>query len=71
MDVIERAIHLWSNPGEIVFSPFVGIGSEVYGAIKLGRYGIGIELKKTYIEQADKFCHKLENQSKQLGLFDG
>lgn len=70
LDVIERAIHLWTNPGDIVFTPFAGIGSEVYGAVKLGRKGIGIELKKTYIEQADKFLNILESKPKQLELFN-
>ena len=70
LDVIERAIHLWSNPADTVFTPFAGIGSEVYSAVKLGRYGIGIELKKTYIQQAVDFLEKLENKPKQLGLFD-
>jgi DNA modification methylase len=45
LDVIERAIHLWSNPGDIVFSPFGGIGSEPYCALKLGRRAVAIELK--------------------------
>lgn len=52
LDVIERSVTLWSNPGEIVFTPFMGVGSEVYGAVVLGRKGIGIELKKTYYSQA-------------------
>ena len=54
LDVIERCIHLWSNPGDIVFTPFLGIGSEVYGAVELGRKGLGIELKGTYFAQAVK-----------------
>ncbi len=53
-DVIERCIHLWSNPGDIVFTPFMGIGSEVYGAVELGRKGMGIELKASYFRQAVK-----------------
>lgn len=48
LDVIERCIHLWSNPGDTVFTPFLGIGSEVYGAVELGRKGVGIELKPSY-----------------------
>lgn len=52
LDVIERACVLWSNPGETVLTPFLGIGSEVYGAVLNGRRGVGIELKKTYYEQA-------------------
>lgn len=54
LDVIERCITLWSNPGEIVFTPFMGVGSEVYGAVILGRRGIGIELKPSYFRQALK-----------------
>jgi DNA modification methylase len=51
LDVIERAITLWSNPGETVLSPFAGVGSEVYGAIINGRRAIGIELKHSYYTQ--------------------
>lgn len=52
LDVIERCIILRSNPGEMVLTPFMGVGSEVYGAVKLGRKGIGIELKESYFRQA-------------------
>ncbi len=52
LDVIERCIVLWSNPGETVLTPFMGVGSEVYGALSLGRRGIGMELKATYYRQA-------------------
>lgn len=52
LDVIERAVVLWSNPGETVLSPFMGVGSEVYQAVKMGRRGIGIELKAAYYRQA-------------------
>jgi DNA modification methylase len=52
LDVIERCIVLWSNPGEVVLSPFAGVGSEVYGAVTLGRRGLGIELKHSYYRQA-------------------
>ena len=54
LDVIDRAIVLWSNPGEIVLTPFMGVGSEVYGAVKNGRLGVGIELKESYYRQALK-----------------
>lgn len=54
LDVIERVITLWSNPGEKVFTPFMGVGSEVYGAVILGRLGIGVELKASYYHQAVK-----------------
>jgi hypothetical protein len=52
LDVIERACVLWSNPGEVVLTPFMGVGSEVYGAVLNGRKGIGIELKESYYRQA-------------------
>ncbi len=52
LDVIDRCLTLWSNPGENVITPFMGVGSEVYGAVRLGRRGIGIELKKSYYSQA-------------------
>lgn len=54
LDVIERAIVLWSNPGEVVLTPFAGVGSEVFGAVVLGRRGVGIELKESYYRQAVK-----------------
>jgi len=54
LDVIERAILLWSNIGERIFTPFMGVGSEVYGAVKNGRLGIGAELKPSYYNQAVK-----------------
>ena len=56
LDVIERACVLWSNPGEVVLTPFMGVGSEVYGAIINGRKGLGIELKPSYYRQAVKNC---------------
>jgi DNA modification methylase len=52
LDVIERCLVLWSNPGETILSPFMGVGSEVYGALSSGRKGIGIELKPSYYKQA-------------------
>jgi DNA modification methylase len=54
LDVIERSCVLWSNPGEVVLTPFMGVGSEVYGAVLNGRRGIGIELKTSYYRQAVK-----------------
>ncbi len=54
LDVIERAIVLWSNEGETVLTPFMGVGSEVYGAVRNGRRAVGIELKPTYYRQAVK-----------------
>jgi DNA modification methylase len=52
LDVIERAVTLWSNPGEVVLTPFMGVGSEVYGALINDRKAIGIELKQSYYRQA-------------------
>ena len=52
LDVIERCIVLWSNEGENVFTPFMGVGSEIYGAVQNGRKGIGVELKPSYFKQA-------------------
>jgi DNA modification methylase len=54
LDVIERACVLWSNPDEVVMTQFMGVGSEVYGALVNGRRAIGVELKKIYFEQAKK-----------------
>ena len=58
LDVIERCIDLWSNPGDTVLTPFLGIGSEVYCAVEMGRKGIGIELKPSYFAQARKNIEK-------------
>jgi DNA modification methylase len=52
LDIIERAVILRSSPGEIVFTPFMGVGSEVFGAVKNGRKGIGVELKSSYYRQS-------------------
>jgi len=52
LDVIERCMALWSAPDDVVFSPFMGVGSEIYVAVKNGRKGIGAELKKSYYRQA-------------------
>lgn len=66
LEVIERALIMWSNPGDIVFTPFMGIGSEVYQAVKMGRRGIGIELKKSYYEQAVRNLENVEREAKQV-----
>ena len=54
LDVIHRVLQLWSNPGEVVLTPFMGVGSEVYEAVRTGRVGIGAELKPSYYRQAVK-----------------
>ena len=70
LDVIERAIKLWSNPGDVVLSPFGGIGSEGYVAVKDGREYIGIELKKSYFDLACKNLNAAVEESQALTLFD-
>lgn len=70
LDVIERCIELWTNESDIVFTPFLGIGSEVYQALKMGRRGLGIELKDSYYNQAVANCSMVENAPKQVKLFE-
>lgn len=72
LQVIRRGLELWTNPGDIVFSPFAGIGSEGYEAVKNGRRFIGIELKESYYQQACKNLQRAEFESKkpeQIDLF--
>ena len=52
LTVIRRCVDLWTNPGDTVFSPFAGIGSELYVAVEMGRRGLGVELKPSYFAQA-------------------
>ena len=54
LDIIHRCVELYTNPGETVFTPFMGVGSEVYSPVYLGRRGIGVELKASYFRQAVK-----------------
>ena len=63
LDVIKRGINLWTNPNDIVFTPFMGIGSEVYQALKMGRRGVGIELKESYYNQAVINCENAEKSA--------
>jgi DNA modification methylase len=73
LDVIQRAVEMWSNPGEAVLTPFMGVGSEVYGAVSLGRRGIGCELKPSYYRQAVKNLASLGKRQvtqQQPTLFD-
>jgi len=65
LDVIERACVLWSNPGEIVLTPFMGVGSEVYGAVLNGRKAVGVELKSSYYNQAVRNMAEVENHVEQ------
>lgn len=62
LDVIERCIDLWSNPGETVLTPFMGIGSEVYCALEAGRRGVGFELKASYWRQSVLNIQRLDEQ---------
>jgi DNA modification methylase len=74
LDVIERAVVLWSNPGETVLTPFMGVGSEVFGAVINGRRGVGIELKPAYYRQAKKNLREAENYRREeepADLFSG
>ena len=65
LDVIQRGINLWTNPGDIVLDPFVGIGSSAYQAILMGRKGLGIELKSRYFKQAYLNCENaIEEKAK-------
>lgn len=71
LDVIERAIELWTNPGDTVLSPFAGIGSEGWCAVRMGRRFIGAELKGSYYQTAAENLLEAEVQAKQIGLFSG
>jgi DNA modification methylase len=70
LTVIRRALQLWSNPGDVVLSPFAGIGSEGYVSLDMGRKFIGVELKESYYEVAKKNLQYIENKPKQGSLFD-
>lgn len=69
LDVIERCIKLWSNKNEVVFTPFMGIGSEIYQALKMKRKGLGIELKESYYNQAVLNCERAIAEGEQISLF--
>lgn len=69
LDVIERAMELWSNPGDLVFSPFTGIGSEGYVSIEMGRRFVGAELKRSYWELAKRNLSQAR-EIKASGLFN-
>jgi len=70
LEVIERALMLWSNPNDVVFSPFLGIGSEGYQSIKQGRRFIGTELKPSYFQVAKKNLNRAIEENNQLDIFD-
>lgn len=67
LDVIERCIELWTNPDDIVLDPFAGIGSVPYQAVKMGRRGLGVELKEEYYRQAALNLQKAEADYKEHG----
>lgn len=69
LDVIERCVVLWSNPGEIVLTPFMGVGSECYGSVQNGRKAIGIELKSSYFNQAIRNLDSIGTEAKTADLF--
>jgi DNA modification methylase len=72
LDVIDRIVELYSNPGEVVLTPFMGVGSEVYSPVSQGRKAIGIELKESYFKQAIANCevaHKRFNKLVQTEMF--
>jgi DNA modification methylase len=73
LDVIDRCVSLWSNPGEVVLTPFMGVGSEVYSPLSLGRKAIGIELKDSYYKQAiiniEHANSRFKNKNNQLEMF--
>jgi DNA modification methylase len=71
LDVIDRLVELYSNPGEVILTPFMGVGSEVYSPVSLGRKAIGIELKDSYFKQAIMNLKDVENryiQDNQLSI---
>lgn len=72
LDVIDRVVELYSNPGEIVLTPYMGVGSEVYSPVSMGRKAIGIELKESYFKQATlnlAECKSRFNDQNQLQMF--
>lgn len=69
LPIIERAINLWTNPGDLVFSPFAGIGSEGYVALKLKRRFLGVELKRSYWDQAKANLASAESLAVEQDLF--
>ena len=73
LDVIDRIVELYSNPGEVVLTPFMGVGSEVFSPVSMGRKAIGIELKDTYFKQAVKNLKTVKSRFdflKEATLFD-
>jgi DNA modification methylase len=69
LDTIERLILLYSNEGDTILTPFMGIGSEVFQAVKMGRKGIGFELKESYFDLAKSNCKSAVVEKAQIGIF--
>ena len=72
LDVIDRIVELYSNPGEVVLTPFMGVGSEVFSPVSLGRKGLGIELKESYFKQAIQNMESCKNRfetNRQISMF--
>lgn len=69
LDVIERFLKLWTNPNDTILTPFAGVGSEVYQAVKMGRKAVAIELKESYFEQMIKNVTQIEGIINQPKLF--
>jgi len=74
LDVIDRLVEMYSNEGEVVLTPFMGVGSEVYSPVSLGRKAIGIELKDSYFKQAkinlDLASSRFKDEPKQMSILD-
>lgn len=70
LTVIRRCLELWSNPGDVVFSPFAGIGSELYCAVDMGRKAVGSELKESYYAQAVANMREVERRAGTVSLLD-
>lgn len=71
LDVIARSIDLWTNPGDTVFSPFAGVGSEGYQAVLQGRKFVGVELKQSYFDTATRYLREAELKTMQSDMFAG
>lgn len=71
LGVIREAVELWSEPGDLVLSPFAGIGSEGYEAVRMGRRFVGVELKPSYFNVAIRNLQRAEREAASKGLFDG
>ena len=70
LEVIHRLVNLYTNEGEVVFTPFLGIGSEIYKSVQNNRKGIGIELKDSYFDTAVKNVNNAVQKKLQLSLFE-